>query len=214
MALELAISPEDWELLYRGLSMTLIITGWTLAVSLPLGILLGVLRFLKVPVLSYAIGCLIEIIRAIPLVLYLVIIFLVLPMNAEFRAVFTLSTFNACYIAEVVRGGLQSISAGELQAAKVLGLNLPQRVWHIALPQALQRMIPSLVNQVSVIIKDTTLVSIGILELTKAIQILNLRHFSTTVECMILIALIYFVLCYSVCLLGQWLERRLNYRTA
>lgn len=203
------LNSGDWLLLLKGLSMTLMITAWTLLISLPLGIVLGVLRYLKIPILSNAIGILIEAIRAIPLVLYLVIVFLVLPMDAEIRAVLTLSTFNAMYIAEIVRGGLQSIDPKELQAARVLGLSLFQRIWHIALPQALRRMIPSLVNQISVVIKDTTLVSIGLLELTKAIQILNTRHFSITVEFMLLIAATYFILCYSVCLLGQYLERRL-----
>jgi putative glutamine transport system permease protein len=206
------LSEADLGMLWQGLQMTLAVTAWTLAIALPLGILLGVVRFLQLPVLSAAVGGCIDAIRSVPLVLFVVIIFLVLPMEAFSRAVFTLATFNAMYIAEIVRGGLLSVDRREMQAAEVLGLTLFQRIWKIALPQALTAMVPALINQASVVIKDTTLVSVGLLELTKAVQILNMRHVADTAWCLLLVAGVYFCFSYGICCLGQWVESRLRTR--
>ncbi len=205
----LGLNPSDWLLLWRGLLTTLEITALTLLISLPLGAVLGTIRFLNFPVISNAIGGFIDSLRSIPLVLYIVVLFLVVPLPAKVLAVLALSSYTATSIAEIIRGGLLSIDVSQLEAGKILGMTLKQRMLHIALPQASQRMLPALVSQASVVVKDTTLVSIGVLELTKAVNVLNMRHLDLSIEFMILVAASYFILCYGICLMGRWLEFRL-----
>lgn len=188
--------------------MTLIIAVWTVVFSLPIGIVLGIMRASRIPVLSWPATLYIEIVRSLPLVLYMVMIFLTMSIDAESRGVFTLASFTSAYIAEIVRGGLNSLDKNQLRAAYSLGMKVHQVLFYIAIPQALTRMIPALVNQFNVVIKDTSLVSIGLLELTKAGKILSERKSMFSMEIILIIAAIYFLICYGLSLLGQFLEKK------
>lgn len=203
-----ALTPEDWILLGRAMATTLQISLWTMLVSFPLGIALGVIRYLGLRGVSPGVGAAVDLIRAIPLVFYVVAVFLVVPAPPMVQAVLALSTHTAATVCEMIRGGLQSIDPRQLRMARVLGLTLGQRLMRVAIPQAARRMLPALVSQASVIVKDTTLVSIGVIELTKAVQILNMRHLNLSVEFMIAVAVFYFVACQVLTLLGAWLESR------
>lgn len=199
---------DDWLLLLNAVVTTLKISAWTLLIALPLGCLLGILRYLRLGFVSNLVAVIVDAIRAVPLVFYVVAIFLIVPAPALVQAILALSTHTAASICEITRGGLQSLDPDQLRMAKVLGLPLRERLLHVALPQAARSMLPALVNQASVVIKDTTLVSIGVIELTKAVQILNMRHLSLSLEFLILIAAFYFVLCQTLTLTGLWLEKR------
>lgn len=203
-----ALTPDDWTLLANAVSTTLQISFWTLLVSLPLGTAFGVIRYLELPGVSKAVAALVDFIRAVPLVFYVVAIFLVVPASPLAQAVLALSTHTAATLCEIIRGGLQSIDHKQLQMARILGLSLKDRLLHVALPQAIRRMLPALVSQASVVVKDTTLVSIGVIELTKAVQILNMRHLNLSVEFMLMVAVFYFVVCQVLTMIGAWLERR------
>jgi putative glutamine transport system permease protein len=199
------LSEADWMLLAQGLMATLRISFISLLLALPIGCALGFFRYLNVPVCSALVGVCIDGIRIIPLILYLVLMFLVLPFDPEIRAIFTLATFNGANIAEIIRGGLRSIPEAQWQSAKQLGLSRQQILFSVVLPQVLQKMLPALVNQASVIIKDSTLVSMGVLEMTKAIQILNMRHIESTMACLILTGGVYFILSALLCELStRW----------
>lgn len=198
----------DVDLILGGLGATLVIAFWTIVFAFPVGILLGVMRTSKYKLISWPAALYIELIRSMPLVLYLVMIFLTMSVDANFRGVFTLSTFTAAYIAEIVRGGLNSVDQTQIRAAYSLGMKSYQIMLKIAIPQALTRMIPALVNQFNVVIKDTSLVSIGILELTRAGKILSERKAEFSMETIILIAAIYFIICYILSLFGHYLENR------
>lgn len=208
----LELTQADFLLILEGLKMTLIIAFWTVIFSLPLGILLGIMRASRIKYLSIPASLYIELIRSIPLVLYMVVVFLILPFGAEARGVFTLSSFTSAYIAEIVRGGLNSLDKNQLRAAASLGMNSFQVLYHVAIPQALTRMIPALINQFNVVIKDTSLVSIGILELTKAGKLLSERKISYSMEVMLIIAAIYFIICYLLSVLGHFLEKKYHER--
>lgn len=208
----MGFNAADWDLLKEGLLATLSMTFWSLALALPLGLALGLVRYLRIPFVSEALGLVIDGIRIMPLILYLVLMFLILPLDPVGRAIFTLATFNAANIAEVIRGGLMSVPEKEHQAARSLGLSPWQAFQHVVLPQVVARMIPALINQASVVVKDTTLVSMGVLELTKAIQILNMRHVSDTMGYMLLIGIVYFALSYGICALGKRVEVALTQR--
>ena len=210
----ITLTQADVILLLNGLKMTLIIAAWTVVFTLPFGILLGVMRssahwFVRWPAAAY-----IEVIRSMPLVLYLVLIFLSLPLDAETRGVLTLTTFTSAYIAEIVRGGLNSLDRNQIKAAYSLGMKTHQILFHIAIPQAITRMIPALINQFNVVIKDTSLVSIGLLELTQAGKILSERNATYSMQIILIIAAIYFVICYLLSIFGHHLENRYAERYA
>lgn len=200
-----SLSQADWSLLFQGLIATFKISLISLLIAVPLGCVLGFVRYANLPVLSSIVGYGIDGIRIVPLILYLVLMFLVLPFDPEIRAIFTLATFNGANIAEIIRGGLRSIPDSQWQTAKKLGLSGQQTLFSIVLPQVFQKMLPALVNQASVIIKDSTLVSMGVLEMTKAIQILNMRHIESTMACLILTGGVYFLLSALLCeLANRW----------
>ncbi|MEW5818647.1 MAG: amino acid ABC transporter permease [Cyanobacteriota bacterium] len=208
----LLLGKPDFELIIDGLKMTLMISVLTAIVSLPLGIILGIMRTSKIRILRWPATLYIELIRSLPLVLYMVMIFLTMSIGAENRGVFTLASFTAAYIAEIVRGGLNSVDKNQIRAAYSLGMKTHQVLLKIAIPQALTRMIPALVNQFNVVIKDTSLVSIGLLELTKAGKILSERKAMFSMEIMLIIAAIYFVVCYGLSIFGHYLENKFSER--
>lgn len=208
----LSFTTSDLQLLFAGLTMTMVIAAGTLIISFPLGIVLGIMRSSNIKFLRWPATFYIELIRSLPLVLYMVFVFLTLPIRAEGRGIFTLSTFTAAYIAEIVRGGLNSLDKNQLKAAYSLGMNRFQVYYHIAIPQALARMIPALINQYNVVIKDTSLVSMGLLELTKAGKLLSERKALFSMEIILITAAIYFIICYGLSIIGHFLERRFSER--
>lgn len=198
----------NMSLILDGLKITLIIAFWTAVFALPLGVLLGVMRSSRIKLFRWPAALYIELIRSMPLVLYMVMIFLTMSIDAEGRGVFTLATFTAAYIAEIVRGGLKSVDKNQLKAAYSLGMKTPQVLMKVAIPQAVARMIPAFIGQFNVVIKDTSLVSIGLLELTKAGKIISEREPTYSMEIILIIATIYFVICYGLSILGQYFEKR------
>lgn len=204
----ISFSQPDVDLVLEGLFHTLFIAIGTIIFALPLGILLGVMRTSKIKLLSYPAALYIELIRSMPLVLYVVMIFLTISIEANMRGILTLTTFTAAYIAEIVRGGLNSVDYTQIRAAYSLGLKPFHVVMKIAVPQAVTRMIPALVNQFNVVIKDTSLISIGLLELTKAGKIISERQANFSLEVMLVIAAIYFILCFALSVFGHYLENR------
>jgi general L-amino acid transport system permease protein len=134
--------------------------------------------------------------------------------NAEIdsvvRAMIALTLFEAAYVAEIVRGGLQAIPPGQAEAARALGLNPVQATLLITLPQALRVVIPSLVGQFITLFKDTSLVTIvGLLDLIGIGQSVITRgeYTGTQREMYTFIALVYFVICFVMSVAARQLER-------
>lgn len=200
---------SDCLLLWEGLEMTFLLALSTVLIALPLGVILGIMRNSRIKIISWPATFYIELIRSIPLVLYVVLLFMTLvTFDKESRGVFTLSSFTAAYIAEIVRGGLNSLDKNQLKAAYSLGMNPFQVYFYIAIPQALARMIPALINQFNVVIKDTSIISYGIMELTKAGKVLSERNTIFSLQIIIVIAAVYFILCYGLSVIGYFLEKR------
>lgn len=159
----------------------------------------------------------IEFIRGVPLVTVLFTANLLVPLalgNAEIdavvRAMVALTLFEAAYFAEIVRGGLQALPPGQLEAAKALGFNALQATLLITLPQALRIVIPALVGQFITLFKDTSLVAIiGLLDLIGIGQsvVAKAEYSGTQREIYTFIALVYFVICYSMSVAARQLER-------
>jgi general L-amino acid transport system permease protein len=155
--------------LWGGLLLTLMLTIIGNVFSLPLGILLALGRRSKLPVVRYFSIGYIELIRGVPLVTVLFVVYLLMPFflplgvptpDAVIRVIIGFILFEAAYQAENVRGGLQAVGRGQYEAAQALGLSGPLTMSLIILPQALRAVIPAIFNSFISLFKDTSLVSI------------------------------------------------------
>ena len=196
-----ASDPQLW----GGLLLTMVLTVVALVVAFPIGILLALGRRSTLPVVSAASTLYIEVFRGVPLITLLFMSMLLVqfvlpglggPDNAPYRVMVALILFSAAYLAEDVRGGLQSLPTGQVEAARALGLPGWRITLHITLPQALRAVIPAMVGQFISLFKDTSLVTIvGLIDLTGVANLIasqtefqGLRR-----ETYIFIAIIYFI---------------------
>jgi general L-amino acid transport system permease protein len=205
--------------LWNGLLLTLWIATLSIALSFPLGVLLALGRQSSLPVIKAFSILYIEIVRGLPLIGILfitqVMMKLLLPpyvnLDQLTRAIAGFTLFSAAYLAENVRGGLQSIPKGQTEAARALGLSTPLTLGLVVLPQALKAVVPAIVGQFISLFKDTALLSVfGLVELTgmgRSItsQPENLGRYA---EIYLVIGLIYWVFCYGMSLASRRLEHQ------
>jgi His/Glu/Gln/Arg/opine family amino acid ABC transporter permease subunit len=200
-------------------------TGGTLRLALPaivLGFMLGtaicLARLSRRRWLSLAALIYVEFFRGVPLVMVIFWFWFIVPAMVgkalpEYSvALAAFVIFEAAYLAEIVRAGIQSVPRGQVEAATATGLSSAQTMRQVVLPQALRNMIPALVTQFIVLLKDTSLASIiGYVDLTKAAQIVNNREIRPF-ELYLFIALIYWLCSYSMSRYARLLENRLAAR--
>ena len=197
-------------------------TGGTLRLALPaivfgflLGTFIGLARLSRRSWLSLTATLYVEFFRGVPLVMVIFWFWSIVPALAgralpEYSVALTaFVVFEAAYLAEIVRAGIQSVPRGQVEAATATGLTRAQTMYHVILPQALRNMIPALVTQFIVLLKDTSLASIiGYVDLTKAAQIVNNREIRPF-ELYLFIALIYWLCSYSMSRYARHLESKL-----
>lgn len=209
--------------LWSGLLLTLLTAILSILLSFPLGVLLALGRQSQLFVIRGFCILYIEIIRGFPLIGILftaqVMLPLFLPVGTRpdrvVRAIAGLVLFSAAYLAENVRGGLQSIPRGQVEAARALGLNPVLVVWLIVLPQALRAVIPAIVGQFIGLFKDTSLLAIvGLVELTGIARsiLANPNFLGDYAEVYLFVGLIYWVFCMSMSLASRRLEQQLSVR--
>lgn len=197
-----------------GFLLTLEVALYSILISTALGILLGVLRYTRLPVISQIAAFLIDIIRNLPLLLIIFFLFLVLPavgfsVPLKWSAIIGLSVFEAAMIAEIVRSGLNSVDKGQIEAARSSSLSYTQTLWHIVLPLGLRRMVPPMVSQYISLMKDTSLaVIISLPELTHSAQIAGAQNQSFVIPALLFAALLYFFVNYGMSLIAKRLEVR------
>lgn len=201
-----------WSLL-NGLWITLSCSGLTIVIATVLGLALGTVLTYGWAPLRWLVRFYVDVLRGIPV---LVLILFTYYGLALFRVnvppfwagVIALSAFAAAHVAETLRGALQSVPAGQMEAAKAIGLRFGQRLRYVVAPQALRRMLPPWVNTCLEIVKGTTLLSvIGVVELLLASQQAIARNYMV-VEFYLLAALLYLVVNFTVAQLGAAVERR------
>ncbi|MDD3012469.1 MAG: amino acid ABC transporter permease [Candidatus Gastranaerophilales bacterium] len=205
----------NFDFLMKGLLVTLKIASISITGSLIIGVFLGILRYSRWFPFNIIATALIELIRSIPLILFIVFVHFGLlpallgsPVSFFQSSCVALTIFTSAYVAEIIRGGLKSIEMGHIDAAKSLGLNYFQRLAYIVLPLAITRMMPALVSQFISLIKDTSLAStIGLIELTRSGEIIYERTYHE-LEILLFIAFIYFIICYSLSFVSRNLESK------
>jgi polar amino acid transport system permease protein len=198
---------------WQGFVVTLKVSSITLVFSILAGVLLGMARISRYVLLSDLAFTYVEVIRNIPLLVIIMLVYYgigaILPMHRFAAAIVALTVFEASFIAEIVRGGIQSISKGQTWAGRSLGFSSAQTMRYFILPQAIRRIIPALAGQFVTVIKDSSLVSvISLVDIT-----LTGKQVMTTtmaaLESITFIAFFYFVICVVLSFFTKYLERRL-----
>lgn len=208
--------------LWGGLMVTLFLAIGGILLSFPLGVLLALGRRSSLPVIKAFSIIFIEGIRGVPLITILfmssIILALFLPPELRIdrlvRALIGMTIFSAAYTAENVRGGLQAVPVGQIEAAKAVGLNNFQTTLLIVLPQALRAVIPAIVGQFISLFKDTTLVIIvaivELLNIGKSILQSDLTYLQLQFEVYIFIAAVFWVLSFFMSFASRRLETALG----
>lgn len=202
---------------WGGLLLSVLLTVVSIIASFPIGVLLALGRRSSLPAIRYVCTVYIEVVRGVPLITVLFMASLLVPLvnpalanvDTVFRAMVGITLFSAAYLAENVRGGLQSVPHGQEEAAKAVGLNNFQIILYITLPQALRAVIPALVGQFISLFKDTSLVAIiGLLDLTgmadtivTQTEFIGLRR-----EVLMFITALYFVFSYAMSAVSRRIE--------
>ena len=204
-----------------GFILTLLVAVVSIVLSFPLGVLLALGRQSELPVIRWLSTAYIELIRGLPLIGILFMAQIMLPLvlpsdvvlDRVWRAIAGYTLFTAAYLAENVRGGLQSVPRGQTEAAKALGLSFPLVIALIILPQALRAVIPTIVGQFISLFKDTSLLAIvslvDLLGISQSI-LANPKYIGRSAEVYLFIGLIYWICCYSMSLASKKLEQHLG----
>ncbi|HTU03334.1 MAG TPA: amino acid ABC transporter permease [Candidatus Sulfotelmatobacter sp.] len=206
---------ESLPYLLRGTLSTIEMSAAVLVLGTAAGVVAGLLRFVPWAVLRTATAWVVECVRAVPLLLQIFFIFFGLPavglkIPTFPAAVLAMSLWMMANTAEVVRGGIQSIHCGQMEAAHSTGLTWLQAMRFVVFPQAVRRMLPPYVGLCTILIKDTSLAAIiGVFELTRAAQETIERTFRSF-EIYMIAAAIYFCMSYPLSLLAQRAESRLQ----
>lgn len=198
--------------------LTIILTFVGITASFPLGVALALGRRSNLPLIKWICTLFIEVVRGVPLITILFMAKLIIPffasglsqMDLTIRLMIGLTLFSAAYLAENVRGGLQIIPYGQIEAARALGMNPFLTTNLIVLPQALRAVLPAIVGQFISLFKDTSLVAlVGLFELVGIVDIIvsgQPLYRTAQREAYIFVALVYFVFSYAMADVSRRLE--------
>jgi general L-amino acid transport system permease protein len=206
---------------WGGLSLTLIVSAFALILCFPIGMFLALGRRSELPVIKYSSISFIEIWRGVPLITVLFMSAVMFPMflpdgtymDKLMRVVIAITLFEAAYMAEVIRGGLQALPRGQYDAAKSLGMGYWRMHLLVILPQALKLVIPGIANTFLALVKDTPLIFVvGLLELAGMIGLAktNPKWLGMAIEGYVFAGLVFWVICYAMSRYSQRLEKRLS----
>jgi glutamine transport system permease protein len=211
---------ETFPLLLSGVKLTIIITLCGLLIGFVIGVICGLMKLSKNLLISKLAGSYVEIIRGTPLIVQVMFLYFGIPMASGLRippltaGVIAIALNSGAYIAEIVRGAVQSIDYGQREAGRSIGLTKVQTMRYIIWPQSFRRMIPPLGNQFIISLKDTSLlVVIGVAELTRVGQeiiAVNFRAF----EVWLTVGLVYLMMTLTISRVLKTVENRIERRGA
>ncbi|MGY3747103.1 amino acid ABC transporter substrate-binding protein/permease [Vagococcus salmoninarum] len=207
---------NNYQSLLKGLGYTLLITFASFIIATIIGILFGLMSVSEIGLLRGIASLYVTIIRGIPLYVFALFIYLGISnfagikMDPVIAGIITLSLNAGAYIAEIVRGGINAVPAGQTEAARSLGLPYSKTMAKIILPQAFKIMIPSFINQFVITLKDTSILSaIGILELLRSGQIIMARNLQAF-KVLLIISIMYLVVITLLTSLSKRIERKVH----
>lgn len=202
----------------KGLWMTVVVSGISLILSTVLGFVLGILRSSRSKLLTRTIGVYVDVMRGTPFVVQIFIVFFILPswglqLEPLPAAILALTAMTAAFICEVVSGGIKAVPRGQWEAASASGLTRLQQLRLVVLPQSMQTILPPLVGQYVLMVKDSSVVSvIGVTELTR-VGWQTVVRIPEGLMVFTLVGILYFAICYPMIRLSNYLERRLSLQT-
>ena len=203
---------QYYQVILKGIGITLAVSLIGIVAGGIAGFLLGIGRASQVRVLSFLIGAYTDIFRGTPVLVQLFVVFFILPeagieLDSFSAGALTLTNIAACFISEIVASGIRAVPRGQLEAAASAGLTRYQQMRLIVLPQATRMIIPSLVGQFVLLVKDSSVVSaIGLLDLTRSGWVI-VQSIPNGLLVFSVVGLGYFVLCYPLLHLSRRLER-------
>lgn len=222
------IDDSRWQYLTRGLARTLEITVFAVLLGIVLGVIVAIIRSthdknkdggrltfgrVVINILNFISQLYLTIIRGTPVVVQLMITYYIIFASSNNKMLIAILAFginSGAYVAEIVRGGIMSIDAGQFEAGRSLGFNFVQTMRYIVIPQALKNVLPALANEFIVLLKETSVSGyIALEDLTKGGDIIRGRTYSAFMP-LIAVALIYLVLVVFFSWLVSKLERRLR----
>lgn len=199
-----------------GLAMTLVMAVAGLVLCFPFAIMLALAKLSPYRVLRWPAMAIINVVRGLPLIMFIFWIYFAWPMitgrtvGGVETLIIALVVYEASYLAEIIRAGIEALPKGQTEAARALGLGYVPTTFRIVLPQALHNMLPSMVSQFISTIKETSLgYVISAQEVTFAANQINNQLLTKPFEVYMLLALTYFALCFLLTSVARYLERRI-----
>ena len=213
---------NNYKQLLSGLGTTLSLTLVSFAIAMVIGIIFGMMSVSPNSVLRSIAAVFVDVVRGIPLMIVTAFIFWGIPnliesvtgnqspINDFVAAMIALSLNGGAYIAEIVRGGIEAVPSGQMEASRSLGISYGKTMQKVILPQAVRLMLPSLINQFVISLKDTTIVSaIGLVELFQTGKIIIARNYQSF-RMYAILAVIYLIMITLLTRLAKRLEKRLK----
>lgn len=211
--MEMLSDPVLYIGLSQGLVLTLQIAAFSIVLSSVFGTVLGAMRFTGLPGVSHVAATYIEVVRNLPQLLLILVSYFVLGLPAMWAATIGLTIYTSAIIAEVIRGGLNSVPTGQWEAARSQGFSFMQSMRHIVLPPSVVKMIPPIVSQFVTVIKDSSFaMAIGAYELMFKGTILAAKYWrpEQIITIYLIISLVYFAINFAISLFARNLQVKLS----
>jgi His/Glu/Gln/Arg/opine family amino acid ABC transporter permease subunit len=211
-----SVIARSWPFLLAGVQVTLGIVAAATLMGLVIGLVVGVLRGMRIRGVDAVTGWYIEIFRNTPILVQIVWFYYVLPlvtgtpgMTASTSCVIAIGLNAGAYLAEVFRAGIQAVDPGQMEASRSLGMSYLKAMFLIVLPQAIRNVLPAFVNTFVVLIKESSQVTfVGVMDVMHRGDMLS-SDTSRPIEAYTAVAAIYFALCYGISKSAGFIERRL-----
>ena len=198
----------------QGAKWTLIISLASVVLGVIFGSLLTLLKRSKIKILKFVSSAYVEIVRGTPLLLQIFIVYFglsnVLNINELLAVIIALSLNSSAYVSELIRAGIEAVDKGQMEAARSLGMTEAMAMRKIVIPQAIKNILPAIGNEFVAIIKESSMAStLGVAELMYAANVVSTKSFNKT-ETLIMSAIFYFVMTFSLGRLIKYIERRMK----
>lgn len=210
---QLAGIAQYYPVLLKGIGITLALSAIGVVAGSLIGFLLGIGRASGNKVLRFIIGAYTDIFRGTPVLVQVFVVFFILPeagieLDSFSAGALALTNITACFISEIVASGIQAVPRGQLEAAASAGLTRFQQMRLVVLPQATRMIIPSLVGQYVLLVKDSSVVSaIGLFDLTRSGWVI-VQSIPNGLLVFFIVGVGYFLICYPLLNLSRRLEKR------